>query len=206
MLQESYSKLQLTTPQAIHSTVLCDERTCLWFEKLFSLSKAVDRVRSSAEGKKIFKSYSQCSFAASALLALAFGCYLAFFFFFNDLLMPLGLATAAAAGGSVYCMVRTRHYLAELARHIFSLDQNMFPAGMTLYQLGEIYARQYGVPSLVALISIWDQWARNAFLLLFASAFGVFFLPFWKLILWLLAGYFLATCLIKAWLMLRQKI
>ncbi len=205
MLHERYSKLQLTTPQAIHSTVLCDERTCLWFEKLFSISKAADRVRSSAEGEKIFKSYSHYSLAASALLALAFGCYLACFFF-NDLLIPLGLVTAAAAGSSVYCMIRTRYYLAELARHIFSLDQNMFPAGLTLYQLGEFYARQYGAPSLVALISIWDQWSRNAFLLLFVSAFGVFFLPFWKLILWLLAGYFLATCLIKAWLMLRQKI
>ncbi len=167
MTYEKYSTLELITPRMLHSTVMCDERTCLWFRKLFSLPAVAGRLQGGEEGRQLYWRYRMWSLA-------------------------------------VVCMLKTRRMAAALAVHLVDRDRLLIPPGTTLFQLGEIYAREYGAPSLVTVIWFWDQWLRDAFLLLFTMTFGVFFFPSWETAVWLMAGCFVVACLVKALIMWRQ--
>ncbi len=204
LLHEKYSKLELLTPRMLYNTVMCDERTCLWFRKLFSLPAVEEHLKGSAEGQEIRSRYRVRSLAAGALAALSLGLYLAGFFFLQKFFAVLVIAAAVVAAGCGILLFQARRDLAALSVHLITLDRALIPPGTTLFQLGEIYARQYGAPSLVEVIWIWDQGLRDAFLLLFTITIGVLFLPSWGVALGLMTGCGAMACLIKIWVMARR--
>lgn len=204
MMYEKYSQLELITPRMLSNTVLCDERTCLWFRKLFSLTPVLERLKGSPEGQQIWGRYRMNSFAAAAFAVLSVGLFLAGRLFFQQFFVGLGVSAAVAAAGCGFFLRRGRRDLAALAAQLITLDRALIPPGTTLFQLGEIYARQYGVPSLVDVIWIWDQSLRNVFLLLFTVTLGVLFLPDWGMAIGCIAGCAVTACLVKIWVMGRR--
>ncbi|MBF0595503.1 MAG: hypothetical protein HQL22_11140 [Candidatus Omnitrophica bacterium] len=98
-----------------------------------------------------------------------------------------------------------RRSLATLASRLVDMDLSEFPAGVTLYQLGEIYSRRYGIPSLVDVIWQWNVWMRTTVVLVYFAAFGVYFLSFPLMIFWTSAACFLVLFILKAGLMKKHR-
>jgi hypothetical protein len=205
MLYEKYSKLELITPSALHSTVMCDERTCLWYTKLFSLRQVIERLKGSSEGGALYRRYRTYSLMVVLLLAISLCSGVAGVFILKGSFLILTVASAVFAGSAVFFMLKVRRDLAELAVCLFEMDRSRTPPGTTLFQLGEIYAQKYGGPSLVSVIWSWDQCFRDGFLLVFMLAFGVYFLSSWKTGLCLMVGCFLMAWLVKALVLWRKS-
>jgi hypothetical protein len=197
MMHETYAKLDLITPKMLYSTVMCDERTCLWFRKIFSQQNVIERLKTSPEGRHLYGRYVLRTVVVAVLLALSFCVLLFGRMLFPRFVLILGIVSAGAAGGFVAGLRLIRQDIASLAVLLFQMDRALVPAGTTLFQMGEIYSRHYGVPSLVSVIWVWDQSLRNVFLLSYIAAFGVFFLSCWESALWVMAGCFVAVCVIK---------
>ena len=203
-LQKKYSQFELITPKMLSRTVMCDERTCLWFRKLFSLPAVIARLKESSEGLQVQARYRARSSAAAVFAGLSLGLFLAGLLFFQRFFLALGISAVITAAGCGFLLLQARRDLAALAVHLTTLDRALIPPGTTLFQLGEIYSRQYGAPSLVAVIWIWDQGLRNAFLLIFTITTGVLFLPFGGIVLGCVAGCVVTACLVKIWVMARR--
>ncbi len=201
---EKYSQLELLTPRMLYSTVMCDERTCLWFRKLFTLAPALGRLKASPEGQELLRRYRTRSYAAGAMAVLSVGLGLAGLLPFHGYLAVWIVGAVMAGAGCGFFLLQARRDLAALSAHLVTMDRALIPSGTTLFQLGEIYSRQYGAPSLVAMIWTWDQALRNVFLLSFTIAVGVLFLPDWGVALACVAGCCATACLVKIWVMARQ--
>ncbi len=180
MFPRPYAQLQMVTPKAVHATVLYDGQVRLWFRRLCFTPEIEEKLRrSSADAPSLYRTYRNYSalmltlvVTASALLAVAAAGS-------STPLMALG---TLAAAGTLYLAVRRRVPLARLSASLIEVDRAMVPPGMTLYQMGELYARTYRIPSLVDTIWLWDHWVRNALLVIYIAAFAVFFLPFWEMV------------------------
>jgi hypothetical protein len=190
----------------LYNTVMCDERTCLWFRKLFTLPLVIERMKESMEGQAIQRRFKVHSFIAAILSVVSLILFLAGIFFFQQFFMVLSILTAVTAVGCVLFLLQARRDLAACSVHLFTLDREIIPRGTTLFQLGEIYSRKYQAPSLVTVIWIWDQWLRNACIALFCMAFGVLFLPVWGQFLGIVVGCCLTACLVKILVMARQDL
>ncbi|MFH0752950.1 MAG: hypothetical protein V2A70_00105, partial [Candidatus Omnitrophota bacterium] len=200
MLHKKYAQLDLITPKMLHSTVMCDERTCLWYGKLLTRPSVIHRVKDSASGSKLFESYSHQSRLMKLFLILAVGFGISSFFL-HGMAWVLGAGILTAFLASIKIMFRVRDDLATLAVHLLELDRDVIVPGTTLFQLGEIYARRYGGMSLVDVIWFWDRWLRDVILFVFMLSFGVFFMPFWFTAVLLTASCIIASYLIKLWFM-----
>ncbi len=133
------------------------------------------------------KVYRQCRFFfwlafVSGSSALALGVFACSFKGMRFLTADILAGTAAVV--SVLCFLKRNRLLAKLAARLIELDLPALPAGVTLYQLGEIYARQYHLPSLVDVIGQWNSWMRGTVILVYFATFGVFFLSFPLMLFW----------------------
>ncbi|MEI6437768.1 MAG: hypothetical protein WCO69_03345 [Candidatus Omnitrophota bacterium] len=189
--------MNLLTPKMIFSTVMCDERTCLWFRRLLLQPMVVERLKGSPVAGSGMGQYRLHTGLTAAVLVLAAGLFLTGIFFFHGHVIIWAAIAAVAVIGSVPLMIRARRGLAALAVDLYTLDQEAIPAGATLYQLGEFYARKYGGPSLVQVIWVWDQVLRDALLLLFVMTLGVYFLPAWLSFFLIAGGCGVVACVVK---------
>jgi hypothetical protein len=206
MLSGKDLTLPLVTPKTIRDTVLYDSQTYLWAQKLFTVPAVVQRVTGSSENAaKLYGRY--CGFFRGMIAAATLGMFLcALGMFFRSVppsVWVIGAVTMAAI--AVVCMSLARRPLADVMARLIELDAHEIPEGATLYQLGEIYARKYGIPSFVDMIWRWNCWLRNAFLASYLATFGVFFLSFPKMIFWTTAACFAAVVGVWAGTMIYGK-
>lgn len=203
MTQEREPLLPLVTPHLIRNAVILDRQTRLWFRRLFASPQVAARFRE-ARGCS-YGRYRALSLMATVLLVLAAGsCAVGVSTMERRAPIFLVLSALMAMGG-VICLRKARQVLAALAAALVEQDLPGFPPGMTLYQMGEIYSRKYDIPSLVDTIWLWDHWLRNVFLLIYFSTFGVYFLPFWKMIVWTTAGCLLTMMVVEAIVLGKRK-
>jgi len=207
-LYEKYAQLELITSRMVYNTVMCDERTCLWFRKIFSLPVVIERIKASSEGEIIRRRYQTHSFAAAVFAVAAVVCLgwsLTGRLFSQWSFTGAAIFALLSAAGCGFFLLQSRRSLAALSAHLIKLDHALIPPGTTLFQLGEIYSRHYGTPSLVTVIWIWDQWLRNAFLLTFTVTMGVLFFPSWETVLAIVVACVTTACLVKIWVMARHS-
>jgi hypothetical protein len=204
MPHNRYAQLRMITPEAIRDTVLYDGQTRLWFLKLCSLPEVENRLReASPSASAHYRLYRILSLVALALLLSALIIFMAAALSSRTDALRLTAAGIVVTGVAIVFLLKRRHPIAELSAGLIRLEASRFPPGMTLYQMGEVFARTYGLPSLIDTIWRWDQWTRNVFLAIYFATFGVFFLPFWQMILWSVLGGSAAVLAVRALLMLK---
>ncbi|MEI6437558.1 MAG: hypothetical protein WCO69_02265 [Candidatus Omnitrophota bacterium] len=98
-----------------------------------------------------------------------------------------------------------RRPLATLAARLIEIDLPDLPESITLYQLGEIYARRYQLPSLVDIIGQWNELMRVTFIIVYFATFGVFFLTLPWMLFWTVMACFLVLFVLGAVFMLRRS-
>ena len=195
---QEYNSLQLVTPQVISRAVLYDGQARLWFRKLFTSRQLLKELDCSPGGfstdirrYQIFSLFSLVLMLAAAISGIAA------LVLPKALVIPLVVSGSLAAVGFMITSACERQLLAGLTARLVEVDRPTFPPGMTLYQMGEVYSEKYHVPSLVDTIWWWDHWLRHSFLAIYFVTFGVYFLPFWKMVLWTAAGCYLVLGAVK---------
>jgi len=181
--------LVMVTLGLVSSAVLYDGETRAWFRRLLASSGARKKLAGlPGEAPRRFRCYRAWQ-GASVLLWLA-----AFAAAVLVVRAPVTETVALAGAGVLlvaFAMVAAyfeRQALAAVAARFVEPDLADFPAGMTMYQMGEIYAARYRVPSLVDVIWIENQWLRNAAPAIYFATLGVYFLPFAQMLAWIGIG------------------
>ncbi|MBF0619451.1 MAG: hypothetical protein HQL19_04725 [Candidatus Omnitrophica bacterium] len=197
--------LRIVTPITIKNTVLYDDQTRLWM-RMVLFTPAVDEklCAASPEAGQLYKKYIFLGETGIALLGIATFCAGATFAVAESFWLPLSAASVAAIIAAITCFILRRSPLAALAAKLIELDAPSYPPNMTLFQLGEIYARQYDTPSLVDMICQWHNWINSACIVFYFSALGLYFLPTWKIVIFCVTGGAAATLLFKAFTLLQQ--
>ena len=196
MMQDRYSSLPLITPQTVHDTILCDDQTRLWFRALCYNPRVMQKLQQDPTTATHYRMDRLFSLTAALLLSGSLTLFLIALRLPQTQALPWIAGGSVAALGAWICFLKRRPHLACLAARFTALEHPEMPKGMTLYQMGELCSQKYNVPSLVGTMWLWDQGPKNTLLLVYFSAFGVYFLSLGKILLWTtLACLFTAGCI-----------
>ncbi len=203
--QARYANVRLVTPTTIYNTVMTDGPTYLWFTKVLFIYNVVTALQSAqvpvGRHQRAYRNYSLMAIMMVVVSAAGGG----IFCLGKDVepfsMGAVGLLTGL---GALLFLIKRREHIASLAAKLVEINRADDPLGMTLYQMGEIYARRYQIPSLVETVWSWDYVLKYAFMFTYYGAFGLYFLSFRDTVLWTVGGCVLAVCVFQLYFLLRQ--
>jgi hypothetical protein len=184
---------------------MSDGTTYLWFTKLVFLD-GVQKILESVQMPvhqylQTYRIYSVMAWMLLAVFAMDMGLVLLTKGMNPFLIIVTGILAVRAAW---HFLMKRREQIACLAARLIEVNMPEDPLGMTLYQMGEIYARRYQGPSLVETIWSWDYLLNYTFLFVYFGAFGLYFLSFWNTIVWTTIACVLAVCIYQICFLIRK--
>ncbi|MBF0330584.1 MAG: hypothetical protein HQL17_01500 [Candidatus Omnitrophica bacterium] len=203
--QGRYADVRIVTPVTIYQTVLTDGPTYLWFSRVNFIDSVVKELQSAGYPVRAqhlnYNLYSVMAMIMVAASAAGWG-----MIFLKKGIEPWPIAATGllTVVGALLFLMRRRERVAHMAAKLVEMNMPRDPMGMTLYQMGEIYARRYQAPSLVETVWTWDYVLKYAFLWTYYGAFGLYFLSFRDTVIWTLAGCVLAVCVYQLYFLLRK--
>jgi|GEM_PF-1633841 len=189
------SNVPVSSLNAIVSSIKVDSQVFRWFEFLVSRPAVQAQLSAHPEVAALYSELKKNALAQMLFLTAAV--VLAAFVLFTK-----HYAAALVSGIFLwpYWQVRNRkvNAIAEISRVLITQD---FPeerlAVTTLYQIGEIYSTQFGIPSLVDTIYHLDRIIRIVLLCVFIATWYIIPLSFKDQILLTILSFFLGLSLLK---------
>ncbi|MFH0754723.1 MAG: hypothetical protein V2A70_09165 [Candidatus Omnitrophota bacterium] len=206
VLTGRYAGLRMVTPKTIYQTVMNDGSTYVWFSKLVFQDGVVKDLESrSVDVRRLHRAY-QIYTAMVVVLFLISALGWAGVAVFNVPGRYGVIVVSLLAAVAVFMFLsRRREQIARLSSMLVEVNLPVDPLGMTLFHMGEIYARKYKCPSLVETIRSWDMMLKYVFIYMYYGTFGLYFFSFKDSLIWTLAGCVVGMSVYQAYYLLRKN-
>lgn len=171
----------VSTLDALISSISIDRQVYLWFSHLLNHPEVKSSLSSIAEVRIFYDKIRHTALQQRILYAL-FLCLIAYSAVTQDLIAPVSGILFFYPFAKLHLL--KKKYIVDISRHFLfqEFDPGTIPQ-KTLYQIAEICAQKYSLPSLVDFITAMDRHCRRA--IIFALIFTCFLYPInhWPLVL-----------------------
>jgi len=169
---------QISTKEALIDTIDQDLHTYHWFSFLVSLPKIKNQLAASPKANAAYQKLSQLLLWQWLLIPLFLG-ILCLTFVTQKIIFLWGMIPLLFFRYKIH--TGKKHSIIEISSHLLSADFDQEKlAHLSLYQIGETYSRQHGIPSIIDVLYYFERMIFTVCITAFIFVFPIFHLAIWE--------------------------